>query len=293
VGTSESGNLADYQILDVVDRGGISTVYRALQISRNRIVALKEVRASPDLPSEKLGRFRAAAQVVAARIHHPNFVEVLDICDADGRLCLILEYVDGGTLARHIGGRPRPAAEAARAVSVLAVAVQHAHEQGIIHRDLKPANVLVSAEGLLKITDYDLVRELEGGARLTFCGMILGTPAYMAPELAQGRLTDGPATDVYGLGAILYEMLTGRPPFWADTPYETVRQVQEGQPPSPAPRALVPDLDPELEGLCLRCLERDPGARYPSARALAAALAHFSRGEPDERGAAPPLLPRS
>jgi serine/threonine-protein kinase len=292
VGTPELGSLADYEILNVVDRGGISTVYRAVQRSRNRVVALKEVRASADMMAEKLARFRTAAEVVAARIHHPSFVEVYEICEEPDRLCLVLEYVNGGTLAKHIGGRPRTAAEAARAVSALAMAVQYAHDQGVIHRDLKPANVLLGRDGVLKITDYDLVRELHAGSRLTVCGMILGTPAYMAPELAEARLMDGPATDVYGLGAILYEMLTGRPPFWADTPFETVRQVQEGPAP-PAPRALVPELDPELEALCLRCLERDPQARFPGAGDLAVALERFRADEPVGSGASAAVIPRS
>jgi serine/threonine-protein kinase len=289
VGTSESGTLADYQILDVVGSGATSVVYKAWQHSSSRVVALKKVLLTRDAAPSRVARFQRAAEA-AARLRHPNFVEVYDIGEDEGHLFFVLEFVSGGNLAQYLGGRPQPAADAARMMTVLASAVQYAHEQGILHRDLKPANVLRSAAGVLKITDYDLVRELNGAARLTLTGDILGTPCYMAPEQLEGDpAAIGPATDVYALGAILYELLTGRPPFWAATLLQALRQVQDGQ--LPPPRALNPDLDLDLEAVCLRCLEWAPGARYPSARALAAALEPFLSSDPVERGAT--LVPRS
>jgi serine/threonine-protein kinase len=273
VGTPQSGSLADYQVLDVVGSGATGVVYKAWQHSRGRVVALKKVLLTRAAAPTRVARFQRAAEA-AARLHHPNFVEVFDIGEEEGHLFFVLEFVSGGNLAQHLAASQQPASDAVHMMMVLASAVHYAHEQGILHRDLKPANVLRSGAGVLKITDYDLVRELNGATRLTLTGDILGTPCYMAPEQFEGDPDAvGPPTDIYALGAILYEMLTGRPPLWAATLQQAFRQAQDGQ--FPPPRALNPDLPPDLEAICLRCLERDPVARYPSARALAVELELF------------------
>jgi WD40 repeat protein len=254
----------------------MSVVYLARQKRPERLVALKMLLSGTHASTEKRIRFLAEAEAIA-RLQHPGIVRVYQVAEHEGVPFLVLEYLAGGNLAQKVGGRPLPAQEAAELVKALARAVAHAHGQGIIHRDLKPANVLLTPEGQPRISDFGLARQEQ--AELTASGDILGTPAYMAPEQAQGsvRLV-GPATDIYALGAILYELVTGRPPFLAATVLETLEQVRGREPLSP--RKLVPQIPRDLETICLKCLEKDRARRYASAQELAEDLQRFIDGRP-------------
>jgi serine/threonine-protein kinase len=256
----------------------MGVVYRAWHLRLNRGVALKMLLAgSCALPAE-LERFLREAQAVAS-LRHTNIVQVYDVGDVDGRHYFTMEFVEGGDLAGQIGGTPQPAARAAALVATLAEAIHAAHQAGIVHRDLKPSNILLTMEGTPKVTDFGLARRLEGDAGLTLSGLPLGTPSYMAPEQARGKKEAiGPATDVYALGAILYELLTGRPPFRSESAAATLQQVVTDEPLPPA--RLNPRVARDLATICLKCLEKDPAKRYPSAMALADDLRRFERGEP-------------
>jgi serine/threonine-protein kinase len=268
--------LPGYELLNVAGRGGMGVVYRARQTGLNRIVAVKVLLAGAHAGPRELARFRAEAEAVG-KLRHPNIVAVHDAGTADGLPYLTLEYVEGGNLARKAAGRPLPLAEAARLVETLARAIQTAHDNGILHRDLKPANVLLTADGTPKITDFGLSKRLDGDERHTASGAILGTASYMAPEQAGGKRKNlGPATDVYALGAILYELLTGRPPFRAETDLDTILAIHSA-PPVP-PRKLAPGVPRDLEAICLRCLEKEPARRYASAAALAEDLRRWTAG---------------
>jgi tetratricopeptide (TPR) repeat protein len=256
----------------------MGVVYRAVQPGLNRVVALKMILAGAYASPAAPARFRAEAEAVA-RLQHPNIVQVFQVAEHEGLPCLVLEYVPGGTLARELDGTPRPPRRAAETVEMLARAMHYAHGQGVVHRDLKPGNVLLAADGTPKVADFGLAKLVrEGGATITRTGDILGTTSYMAPEQAGGPAPVGPAADVYALGAILYEMLTGRPPFRAETAEETLRQVvsEEPLPPSRLPVRLPRD----LETVCLKCLEKVPAKRYASAEALADDLRRFLDGRP-------------
>jgi tetratricopeptide (TPR) repeat protein len=267
-----------YEVLGELGRGGMGVVYRARQVGLNRLVALKMVRAGEHAGPEDLARFRAEAEAVAA-LQHPHVVQIFEVGRHAGLPFFALEYLEGGSLQDRLRGAPLPPREAARLVQTLAGAVQAAHERGLIHRDLKPANVLLAADGTPKVTDFGLAKRVEGGAGLTQSGAVVGTPSYMAPEQAAGKgKAVGPAADVYALGAVLYECLTGRPPFKAATPMETVLQVL-GEEPVP-PRRLQPQVPPDLETVCLTCLGKEPARRYAGARALADDLRRFLNGEP-------------
>ncbi len=281
-----------FELLGVLGRGGMGVVYQAWQQSLSRLVAVKMTPAGADARPDDLARFRAEAEAVA-RLQHPNIVQVYETGDQGGRPYFVMEYVDGGSLDRLLAGAPRPVAEAARLTETLARAVHYAHLRGVVHRDLKPANVLLASGGceppgersggsrpppadlVPKITDFGLAKILVGG-RLdqTRSGAVLGTPSYMAPEQAGGRNREvGPWTDVYALGAMLYECLTGRPPFLGATPVETVMQVLEQEPVSP--RRLNPQVPADLQTICLKCLEKSPQRRYATALELADDLARF------------------
>jgi hypothetical protein len=294
-----------YEILEEIARGGMGVVYKARQKSLNRTVALKMVLAGGHAGPQERARFRIEAEAVAC-LQHPNIVQIFEVGECDGQPYLSLEYVDGCSLAEAIAGKRLPVAQAAQLVETLARATHYAHEHNIVHRDLKPANILVAADArrttqikaatkegpalassicvdlrssAAKITDFGLAKRLDSAVGHTLSGAILGTPSYMAPEQAEGKTREiGPATDVYALGAILYELLTGRPPFQGDRPLDTILRVVTEEPTPPT--RLEPRLPRELETICLKCLEKEPRRRYPSAAALADDLGRFRKGEP-------------
>ena len=216
-----------YEVEAVLGHGGMGVVFRARHLRLGRLVALKMTLAGSYAGPPERERFRREAEAIAA-LRHANVVQVYDVGDWAGRPYFTMELVEGGSLAQKLAGAPQPARQAAALLATLAEAMHAAHQGGIVHRDLKPANILFTADGTPKVTDFGLARRLEGGAGLTLSGVPLGTPSYMAPEQARGQSRAvGPAADVYALGAILYELLTGRPPFRAETPAETVQQVVE------------------------------------------------------------------
>jgi serine/threonine-protein kinase len=267
-----------YEVEAVLGRGGMGVVFRARHLRLNRTVALKMTLDGAYAGPRERDRFQREAEAVA-RLRHPNVVQVYDVGDADGRPYFTMELVDGGSLARKLAGAPQPPREAAQSVATLAGAVHAAHAGGIVHRDLKPSNILLTPDGTPKISDFGLARRLDGGAGLTRTGVAVGTPSYMAPEQARGRPgAVGPAVDVYALGAILYELLTGRPPFRGETAAETVHQVISQEPVPPV--LLNPKVPRDLETICLKCLHKDPQRRYGSAATLGEDLTRFLRGEP-------------
>ncbi|MDB5352407.1 MAG: tetratricopeptide repeat protein [Planctomycetota bacterium] len=266
-----------YDLIEVLGRGGVGVVYKAVHLGLNRTVALKMLLAGAFATWAERQRFSRESEVVAG-LRHPNIVQIYDVGDLDGRPYFTMEFVEGGSLAEMLEGTPRPARQAAELLAILADAVEAAHRGGIVHRDLKPSNVLLTADGTPKIADFGLARHLEAGSSLTRSGAALGTPSYMAPEQARGRSSETePASDLYSLGAVLYELLTGRPPFRAESAAETVYQVltQDPVPPSRL-NAKVPR---DLETICLKCLRKDPRLRYAGAAALAEDLLRFLKGE--------------
>jgi serine/threonine-protein kinase len=266
-----------YEVEAVLGSGGMGVVYRARQLVLDRPVAIKMLLTGPFASSQELGRFRRET-VALACLRHPNIVQVYDAGDVEGRPYFAMELVEGGSLARQLSGTSQPARPAATLVSTLAVAVEVAHKSGIVHRDLKPANILLTADGTPKVSDFGLARRVGGQDVLTRTGAALGTPSYMAPEQARGQVGGiGPAVDVYALGAILYEFITGRPPFRAETDLETVQQVISREPVPPS--RLNPNVPRDLETICLKCLRKEPRQRYATAAALAEDLDHFVRGE--------------
>jgi WD40 repeat protein len=267
-----------YEILEELGRGGMGAVYKARQLSLDRLVALKMIREGPGATAEERARFRTEAEAVA-RLQHAHVVAVYEVGEHQGWPYFALEFCAGGSLDRKLAGTPQPARQAAALVQTLAEAMQHAHEQGIVHRDLKPANVLLTADGTPKISDFGLAKRLDHGSGQTQSGAVLGTPSYMAPEQAGGKgKTVGPAADVYGLGAILYELLTGRPPFKGATPLDTLQMVIGSEPVPPT--SLQPKVPRDLETICLKALAREPDRRYPSAVALAEDLRRYLNHQP-------------
>jgi eukaryotic-like serine/threonine-protein kinase len=267
-----------YEVQALLGQGGMGAVFRARQPRLNRLVALKVMLSGVYAGRDERGRFQREAEAVAG-LQHPNVVQIYDVGESSGRPYFTMELLEGGSLARHLAGIPQPSRQAAELLATLAGAVQFAHQGGIVHRDLKPSNVLLAADGTPKLSDFGLARRLDGGAGLTRSGLVLGTPSYMAPEQARGDTQAvGPAVDIYALGAILYELLTGRPPFRSETAAETVRQVID-QDPAP-PSRLNAKVPRDLETICLKCLDKVPGRRYASAAAFADDLLHFRRGEP-------------
>jgi tRNA A-37 threonylcarbamoyl transferase component Bud32 len=267
-----------YEILSRLGAGGMGVVYKARQGSLKRTVALKFIR--PDLlagPRER-ARFRLEAEA-AARLRHLYVLQVYEIGECDNQPYAVLEFVDGCTLADKVAVGPLAACEAAGLVCKLAQAVQHAHEHGILHRDLKPRNVLVAADGTPKIADFGLARWLESPNEHTLSGEVLGTPSYMAPEQATGNLHElSRATDVYALGAILYELLTAKAPFRGRTPLQTLEHVKHDEP--TAPRRLSKEVPRDLDAICLKCLAKEPRDRYASAAGLADDLERWLAGKP-------------
>ncbi len=270
--------IGGYEVQSELGRGGMGVVYAARHLRLNRTVALKMLLAGPYAGPEELARFLREAQAVAC-LRHPNVVPLYEVGDVDGRPYFTMELVEGGSLAHKLADSPLPAREAAALVATVAEAVQAAHQSGIVHRDLKPANVLLTADGRPKVTDFGLARRLERDGQLTFSGAPMGTPSYMSPEQARGdNSAIGPSTDVYALGAILYECLTGRRPFQAETSTATLQQVLVNEPVPPT--RLNPRVPRDLETICLKCLGKEPLQRYSSAQAVADDLHRFGRGEP-------------
>src|SRR5262249_8024543 len=268
----------DYQLLGRIGRGGMGVVYKARQKGLDRLVALKMISAGGDADAVELARFRREAENVA-RLQHPNIVQIHAVGERDGQPFFSMEFAEGGSLARKIAGAAPSAGQSAQWLETLARAMHYAHQQGLVHRDLKPANVVFTADGIPKITDFGLAKRLERTVGLTWSMPGLGTPNYISPEQAACRNEEICAlSDVYSLGAILYELLTGKPPFIGDSPLATLGQVLREEP--VAPRALNHHVDPELEAICLKCLEKKPTERYRSAEALADDLARWLRGEP-------------
>ena len=268
----------NYEMLEEIGRGGMGVVYKARQRTLNRFVALKLTLTGARATAAEIKRFQIEAKA-AATLQHPNIVAIHDVGEHEGQHYFSMDYIEGQSLAEVIRRTPLPVEQAARCVKTVAEAIHYAHGRGILHRDLKPHNVLIDGEDQPRITDFGLARQVETDSDLTVSGLALGTPSYMPPEQAAGRRGEvGPASDVYSLGAILYACLTGRPPFRADTPENTLRQVMDDEP--TAPRLLNPNVPRDLETLCLKCLAKSPGHRYASAQALADDLGQFLRGEP-------------
>jgi serine/threonine-protein kinase len=267
----------EFELIEELGRGGMGVVYKARQDALNRTVAVKLVREAHLATEEDRARFRAEA-ASAARLAHPNVVTVYAVGEVDGQAYLCLEFVPGRTLAQTVAADgPMPPRDAARLVAAVARGVQHAHDHGVLHRDLKPANILLDPSGSPHVADFGLAKRTDAPESLTRTGAIVGTPSYMAPEQATGRKDLTPAADVYSLGAILYEMLTGRPPFRASTQVDTLLQVLE-QEPIP-PRDLNPSVDRDVELICLKCLQKPADLRYTSAADLAADLEAYAAGE--------------
>jgi serine/threonine protein kinase/predicted Zn-dependent protease len=298
-GPGEAEGVPGYEILGELGRGGMGVVYKAMHLPLKRVVALKMILAGAHAGPDQLARFQTEAEA-AARLQHPNIVQIYEVGEHQGRPYFSLEFVEGGSLAGRLRGQPQPGVEAARLVEALARAVHYAHERDIVHRDLKPANVLLSFSGrsesgagsgsaqlserplneaVPKVTDFGLAKLLDSGTGHTDSGAVVGTAGYMAPEQAGGHSRQvGPAADTYALGAILYELLTGRPPFVGANFFETLVQVCETAP--VPPRRLQPTVPRDLEPVCLKCLEKEPRKRYASALELADDLHRFQGGEP-------------
>lgn len=284
-GEKAAGIIGDYEILEEIARGGMGIVYRARQLGLGRVVALKMI-SSQRLPGEAaMRRFRAEAEAIAS-LDHPNIVPIYEIGEDNGQPFYTMKFAAGGSLAgsgERFGTARRGQSrfsekEIAQLLAKTARAVHFAHRRGILHRDLKPSNILLDANGEPLVSDFGLAKQIEAECGVTLTGQSLGTPAYSPPEQAVGEKQLEPAADVYSLGSILFDLLTGRAPFVAPTPLETLRQVIETDPPKP--RALCRSINPDLETICLRCLEKRPADRYSSAEGLADDLERWLRGEP-------------
>jgi serine/threonine-protein kinase len=273
-------DFGEYELLSEIGRGGMGVVYRARQKDLDRVVALKMILASELASAQEVRRFYAEAQL-AGRLRHPRIVGIHEIGQENGQHYFTMDFIDGRSLLDVLRGGPTDIETAVRWIASVARAVDYLHAQGVIHRDLKPANLLLDASGELFVTDFGLAKLLVGSDGRTKTGTILGTPNYMAPEQASGRLSEiSPKSDVFSLGAILYELVTGRAPFAADSPLDTLLNVLEGEP--TWPREINRRVPGDLARICMKCLEKNPAERYPSAAALAEDLEAFLRGEPVE-----------
>jgi TolB-like protein/Tfp pilus assembly protein PilF/predicted Ser/Thr protein kinase len=268
----------DYELLEEIGRGGQAVVYRARQKSLNRIVALKVIGFGHWETTPHLKRFRHEAEA-AASLEHPQIVPIYEIGESDGSCYFSMKFVEGGQLAEVLKRESMSTQRAAELLAKIARTVHFAHQHGILHRDIKPGNILLDRQGEPHLTDFGLARLLEQESTITHSSDVLGTPSYMSPEQAAGRTKElTAATDVYSLGAVFYQMLTGEPPFAGETTYETIRLVLESEPRNP--RLRNTKIDRELSTICLKCLEKDPKRRYSSALALAEDLEHWLKHEP-------------
>jgi serine/threonine protein kinase len=276
--TAPPVQIAGYELLGILGRGGMGIVYKARQVALNRIVALKMILSGEHASLESLNRFYSEAKAIA-RLQHPNIVQIYEIGRSSAHPYVSLEYLEGGCLQEQLARNSQTPRQAAQLIETLARAVYYAHRQGIIHRDLKPGNILLAADGTPKITDFGLAKQVEDDITQTRTGVILGTPAYMSPEQAQGSGSAiGPATDIYALGAILYDLLTGRPPFEGTTVLDTLQMVQSADP--VPPQRLQPSIPADLQTICLKCLHKAPAHRYLTAQDLADDLRRFLDGQP-------------
>jgi serine/threonine-protein kinase len=275
--TTLPATLGDYELIAEIGRGGMGVVYQAEQKSLGRTVAIKMLLRRDLASAADLARFRSEAEA-AARLDHPGIVPIFEVGELDGLPFYSMRFIEGTTLARRLAAGPLPPRESAALLARVADAVQAAHDRGVLHRDLKPSNILIDASGRPHVSDFGLAKRLEDDASVTHTGAILGTPCYMSPEQAAGSRGDvGPTSDVWSLGAILYQTLTGRPPFQASSPMDTLLAVLETDP--PAPRTVASGVDRDLEMIALKSLQKPQELRYASAGSLAADLRAFLAGE--------------
>lgn len=271
-------NFGDYRLIEEVGRGGMGVVYRAEQISLGRQVAVKMILKDQLASESERQRFFAEARATA-RLQHTGIVPVYDVGEIDGRPYFAMQYIQGRTLQELINTHSIDERQSVRVVAMIAQAVDFAHQNGILHRDIKPSNILVDSNGIARLTDFGLAKHTDAGESLTRTGVVLGTPSYMSPEQASGRMGNiSPASDVYSLGSVLYHALTGRPPFVGKTTMDMLLQVMEQDPPNP--RLLNPKIDRDLEMVLVRCLQKPPDLRYPSAAKLASDLNAYLKDEP-------------
>src|SRR2546428_1558362 len=268
----------DYELVEEIGRGGQGVVYRARQKSLNRIVALKVIGLAHWATEAHVKRFRMEAEA-AAHLDNPRIVPIYEIGERDGACYFSMKLIEGGQLDKIIGSELMPGRKAAELMATLAQPLHHAHQNGVLHRDVKPGNILLDTKGEPHLTDFGLARLVETESTITRTLEVLGTPSYMAPEQAAGNNTQlTSATDVYGLGAVFYQLLTGQPPFAGGTTYETIKLLLDTEPRQP--RLLNPKIDRDLSTICLKCLQKDPKRRYPSALALAEDLEGWLKHEP-------------
>ena len=272
------GDFGDYELLEEIGRGGQGVVYRAHQKSLNRTVALKVIGLGPWATEAHLKRFRREAEA-AASLDHPFIVPIHEVGERDGCCYFSMNFIEGGQLDEVVRRAPMSIRQAAELIAKVARTVHYAHEHGILHRDIKPGNILLDTKGEPHLTDFGLARLVEAESTVTRTLEVMGTPSYMAPEQAAGKQQSvSKATDVYGLGAVFYQLLTGHPPFAGGTTYETIKLLLDTEPRQP--RLWNPKIDRDLSTICLKCLEKDPKRRYSSALALAEDLEHWLKHEP-------------
>src|SRR5437899_3443896 len=272
------GEVGDYELLEGVGRGGQGVVFRARQKSLNRIVALKVINLGQWASQAHLRRFRLEAEA-AARLEHPGIIPIHEVGERDGSCYFSMKFVEGGQLDEVVRRKPMSIRQAAELIAKVAHTVHYAHEHGILHRDIKPGNILLDAKGEPHLTDFGLARLVESESSVTQTLDVLGTPSYMAPEQAMGNNSAvSSATDVYGLGGVFYQLLTGQPPFAGGATYETIKLLLDTEPKKP--RLLNPKIHRDLSTICLKCLEKDPNRRYSSALALAEDLERWLKHEP-------------
>ena len=278
----------DYELLEEIASGGMGVVYKARQQSLHRIVAIKLLLFGRFSQPEFVRRFRGEA-AAAAGLQHRNIVAIHEVGEHEGQPYFSMDFVEGRNLAEMVREHPLSAKRAALYLKVIAEAIHFAHQKGVLHRDLKPSNVLIDQFDEPRITDFGLAKQLNDQNEITITGQVLGTPSYMPPEQALGkRDAVGPAGDIYSMGAILFHVLTGRPPFVSESVTETLEQVLRAEPISP--RFLNPSVPRDLETICLKCLEKEPVRRYQTARELSAELDRFLRGEPIHSTSSVPFI---